>query len=136
MIKINLRAYYRNLCTADVCCDVGSDVKDALDTFARQERAATKRRQYHGDSFAYIDGVTATQYTPSCEQVLEKKLMHEALYAALQSLPEKQRRRVYARYFLGLNLKQIADAESVSIVAVSKSIDRAILAMRRYLQAT
>ena len=39
--------------------------------------------------------------------------IRDRLYAAVMALPEKQAKRIYARYYLGMRVSEIAVAEDV-----------------------
>ena len=47
------------------------------------------------------------------EMVLEEKQFQEQVYAAVMKLPEKQAKRIYARYYLGMTVNEIAEVEGV-----------------------
>ena len=47
------------------------------------------------------------------EMVLEEKQFREQVYAAVMKLPEKQAKRIYARYSLGMTVNEIAEVEGV-----------------------
>ena len=49
--------------------------------------------------------------------LLEEKQLREQLYAAVMALPEKQAKRIYARYYLGMRVSEIAAAEGVDPVS-------------------
>ena len=51
------------------------------------------------------------------EMLLEEKQLREQLYAAVMALPEKQAKRIYARYYLGMRVSEIAAAEGVDPVS-------------------
>ena len=53
---------------------------------------------------------------------------------ALNSLSEKQERRVEARIFDRKKLKEIAEAEGVTLDAISDSVWRGLVNMRNYLK--
>ena len=42
------------------------------------------------------------------EMLLEEKQFQEQVYAAVMKLPEKQAKRIYARYYLGMTVNEIA----------------------------
>lgn len=48
---------------------------------------------------------------PLPEVLLEQRQMRELLYKGLQTLPEKQRSRLIAYYFLGMTQFEIAEME-------------------------
>ena len=56
------------------------------------------------------------------------------LCRALNSLSEKQGRRVEARVLDGKKLKEVAEAEGVSLDSISDSVLRGIANMRTYLK--
>ncbi|MEG0270793.1 MAG: sigma factor-like helix-turn-helix DNA-binding protein, partial [Clostridia bacterium] len=58
----------------------------------------------------------------SLEEAYELKLKREQLYIALSRLPDKQAKRIYAHYFLGMSKAEIADVEGVGRRTVSESI--------------
>ena len=49
------------------------------------------------------------------EMVLEEKQFREQVYAAVMKLPEKQAKRIYARYYLGMTVNEIAEVEGVDL---------------------
>ncbi|HIZ42800.1 MAG TPA: sigma-70 family RNA polymerase sigma factor, partial [Candidatus Gemmiger excrementigallinarum] len=72
----------------------------------------------------YGNGIekAARQPVPTPEELLEEKQQREQLYAAVMALPEKQAKRIYARFYLGLTATEIAHAEGVHPSRVRESI--------------
>lgn len=68
-----------------------------------------------------------------CE-IYERKVTMEQLHAAMASLPDKQAKRIYAHYFLGLTVTAIAKSEGVSAASVSESIQRGHRNMETFLK--
>lgn len=60
------------------------------------------------------------------EMVLEEKQFQEQVYAAVMKLPEKQAKRIYARYYLGMTVNEIAEVEGVDPSRVWDSIRRGL----------
>ena len=60
------------------------------------------------------------------EMLLEEKQLREQLYAAVMALPEKQAKRIYVRYYLGMRVSEIAAAEGVDPSRVRDSIRRGL----------
>ena len=58
----------------------------------------------------------------------------EQLHAAIAALPDKQAKRIYAYYFLGLTESAIAKSEGVSVASVSESIQRGLRNMETFLK--
>ncbi len=57
----------------------------------------------------------------------------EQLQAAMASLPDKQGKRIYAHYILGISKSDIARAEGVSKSRISESIERGLRNMELLL---
>ena len=53
-------------------------------------------------------------------------------YAAVMALPEKQAKRIYARYYLGMRVSEIATAEGVDQSRVRDSIRRGLKQLAKY----
>ena len=60
------------------------------------------------------------------EDILEDKQRREQLYAAVMALPDKQAKRIYARFYLGMTPAEIAKAERVDVSRVRDSIRRGL----------
>ena len=60
-----------------------------------------------------------------CE-LYERKVTMEQLHAAIAALPDKQAKWIYARFYLGMTVKEIAQAEAVDLSWVYKSIKRGL----------
>ena len=60
------------------------------------------------------------------EMLLEEKQLREQIYSAVMALPEKQAKRIYARYYLGMSVNEIAGAEGVDPSRVRDSIRRGL----------
>ena len=48
------------------------------------------------------------------EEILEQKQLREEVYAALMKLPAIQARRIYARFYLGMTVAEIARIEGTT----------------------
>lgn len=82
------------------------------------------------------DGIeySACVFEPSPEELVLRKERLEVLCYALNSLSKKQGRRVEARILDGKKLKEVAEAEGVTLDAVSDSVLRGLTNMRNYLK--
>ena len=60
------------------------------------------------------------------EEVMEDKQLRDQLYAAVMTLPDKQAKRIYARFYLGMTPIEIAKAEKVDVSRVRDSIRRGL----------
>ena len=66
------------------------------------------------------------QHPPTPEEILEDKQLRDQLYAAVMELPDKQAKWIYARFYLGMTVKEIAQAEAVDLSWVYKIIKRGL----------
>ena len=64
--------------------------------------------------------------------LLEEKQLQEQVYSAVMNLPEKQAKRIYARYYLGMTVNKIAEVEGVDPSRVRDSIRRGLKQLVKY----
>lgn len=76
----------------------------------------------------------AAMLPESVEETVFRNLRYEALYKAMEQLPETQRRRLVLYYFAGLTYAQIADKEGCTFQAVGKSITAAEKRLKKILE--
>jgi RNA polymerase sigma-70 factor (ECF subfamily) len=67
-------------------------------------------------------------------EILADKLTKEQLYAAIDSLPEKQGKRIYTHFILGISQRAIAKKEKVSAMTVNESISGGLKNSEKYLR--
>ena len=67
------------------------------------------------------------------EEILEQKQLKEEVYAALMQLPAIQARRIYARFYLGMRVSEIARIEGADRRRVWDSIRRGLKKLARLL---
>lgn len=137
MAIINLRDVYP-FYHFDLLVEVSEDVVEAMSAATRRE-ASSRRRMYRYKAQYSLDrgdGIehSAVRVAPSPAELYEEKEEIEALYAALASLPEKQGRRVYAHYILGISKAELARAEGVSLNVICVAITRGLESMKKYLE--
>lgn len=130
MIKVNLRELYPDIYKTDTIVEVSKEVQEVF--LADQRAEASRERQMYRYKAQYsLDadiGLEASAMYPPLtpEEILEEKLLRKQLYAAVMSLPKKQAKRVYARFYLGMTVAEIAQAESVDPSRVRDSIRRGL----------
>lgn len=137
MAKINLRDYYP-FYNEDIFIDVSDEIADVLLKAERQEKAY-RRRMYRYKAEYSLDkddgiehNVLFVSLSP-CE-IYERKVTYEQLHAAIASLPDKQAKRIYAHYILGISQVDIARAEGVDSRNVRKSISKGFRNMEIFLK--
>ena len=118
--------------------EITDEVADVFKKFSRAEQAHRAKLSYH-KAYYSLDVHNGTERsivfvvnTP--QELYERKAMYAEIYSAIRRLSEKQAKRIYAKYFLGMTMTQIAKAEGVSVKAVSKSIGTGLKKLRHILE--
>jgi len=75
----------------------------------------------------------ALDLSPSPEEIYERKTEIDLLHIALNTLPEKQCRRIYSYFILGMTKSEISEAEGVKESSVRESITRGLDGIRNFL---
>ncbi len=137
MTTINLRDYYP-FCNSNLFIEVSDEVAETLAEDKRREQNYLRRVAYHKAFYSLdagdgIENEALFRSLSPCE-VYERKLTMEQLYTALDALPDKQGRRIYAHYILGIPQAEIARAEGVAKGRVSESIKRGLRNMEHFLK--
>ena len=137
MTIINLRDYYP-FYTSDNFIDVPDEVYELLKEFDRKE-AAYRLRTYRHKAYYSLDRNDGIEHealfvSPSPYELYERKISIQELHTAISNLPDKQAKRVYAHFILGMSQADIAKVEGVSKMAVCYSIEKALKSMRKFLK--
>jgi RNA polymerase sigma-70 factor (ECF subfamily) len=138
MAKINLRKYYPDFYSTDYIIEVPDEVVALMDSYEHAEAAYYLRRYRHKAYYSLDRGdgiehdILFMSLSP-CE-IYERKVTVEQLHTAIASLPEKQAKRIYAHYFLGMSKSAIAKTERVSKAVVGDAIDRGLKNMEIFLK--
>lgn len=139
MVKINLREYYPQYYTKDVYILVEDDVAEAFEESKRKAKAeemeSYRHRDYRSfDSFSTLESkiTKATFSTPLTE--IEKKQLSEKLNKGLSVLTEKQQKRIYAHFFLGLSIADIARKEGCAFTTVKESVESGLKRLKNFLK--
>ena len=115
----------------DELAQIFTDFIKAEETYER-----TKRRYKAIYSLDRGDGIEQDILFVSLSphELYERKLTQEQLHVAIASLPNKQAKRIYAHFFLGMSKTAIARAEGVSKVSVAESIERGLCSIEKFLK--
>lgn len=131
---INLREYYPFYST-DVFLEVSDEVAAFL---AEDRRLQINYTQYIRDNRAFYsldcgDGIEAEAVCKpeQPDDAMERTERENLLEMALASLPETQRRRLYAHVVLQKSKREIAESENVSRASVGESIRRGIANLKK-----
>ena len=138
MKTINLKDIYPYYFTDDKWIDVPDELAQVFAEYAKAEETyeRTKRRYKATYSLDRGDGIERDILFVSLSphELYERKLTQEQLHAAIASLPDKQAKRIYAHFFLGMSKTAIARSEGVSKVSVSESIERGLCSIEKFLK--
>ena len=138
MVKINLWKYYPDFYTTDCIIEVPEEVAALMDSSERAEAAYYLRRYRHKAYYSLdrSDGIERDILFVSLSpcKIYERKVTVEQLHAAIAALPDKQAKRIYAYYFLGMSKSAIAKAEGVNESAVRDGIDRGLRNIEKFLK--
>jgi len=140
MIKINLRDYYPDFYTTNCFIEVPAEVAALMDSYEHAEAAFNLRRYRHKAYYSLDCGdgiendIMFVSMSP-CE-IYERRVTAEQLNAAISALPNKQAKRIYAHYFLGMSKAEIARTEGVAVNAVKDAISRGLKNLEKILKKT
>lgn len=126
MKKVNLRELYPEIYKADTFIEVTDDVEMVFKAFKHSEEAYNRKKYRHKAHYSLDrnDGIEhdalLMQLTP--ELILEERQLKEEVFTAVMALPKSQAKRIYAHFYLGMSVTEIAIAEGVSKSRISESI--------------
>ena len=137
MKVINLRDIYPHY-TQDCFVEVTDEVADLFSEFDRKE-AAYRLRTYRHKAYYSLDRNDGIEHEAlfvalSPHELYERKVTMQELHAAISRLPNKQAKRIYAHFILGMSVTDIARAEGVAKSRVSDSIRRGLRKMEKILR--
>lgn len=137
MTTINLRDIYP-FYTSDCFMEVPDEVAAAMAEFDRKE-AAYRLRTYRHKAYYSLDRDDGIEHEAvfvalSPHEIYERKVTMQELHAAIASLPDKQAKRIYAHFILGMSKTDIARAEGVNEKVVRLAIERGLRNMEKYLK--
>lgn len=137
MKKINLKDYYPHY-TENCYIDVPDELAELFKYYDAKEATYERKLRYHHSYFSLDreDGIEKDiiYVSLSPEEIYERKVTREQLYAAMETLTDKQSKRIYAHFFLGLKKSQIAKAEGVGRDVIGESIEQGLIKIEKYLK--
>lgn len=137
MATINLRDYYP-FYTKDCFIEVSEEVLNMLKEAERKE-AAYRLRTYRHKAYYSLDrgdGIerAALFVSLSPYEIYERKITMQELHGAISKLPDKQAKRIYAHFILGMTKRDIARAEGVNEKVVRVAIERGLQNLEKILK--
>ena len=137
MKKINIKDYYDHI-DIDTYIDIPDEVFNIFEECRKAEQSYQSKVYYHKAYYSLDrgDGIehSALFVALSPDEIYERKLTSEQLHAAIAKLPEKQAKRIYAHYFLGMSKTAIAKTEGVSKATIGQSIKGALKSIEHFLK--
>lgn len=106
--------------------------------FDRKE-AAYRLRTYRHKAYYSLDRDDGLEHEAvfvalSPHELYERKVTMQELHAAIASLPDKQAKRIYAHFILGMTKQDIARAEGVHEKVVRVAIERGLRHLEKILK--
>lgn len=137
MTIINLRDYYP-FYTSDCFMEVSEEVAEMFKEFDRKE-AAYRLRTYRHKAYYSLDRDDGLEHEAlfvalSPHELYERKVTMQELHAAIANLPDKQAKRIYAHFILGMTKQDIALAEGVHEKVVRVAIERGLRRLEKILK--
>ena len=137
MKVINLRDIYPHY-TQDCFVEVTDEVADLFSEFDHKE-AAYRLRTYRHKAYYSLDRNDGIEHEAlfvalSPHELYERKVTMQELHAAISRLPDKQAKRIYAHFILGMTKKDIARAEGVHEKVVRVAIERGLRSLEKILK--
>ncbi|XCH79113.1 MAG: sigma-70 family RNA polymerase sigma factor [Candidatus Dehalobacter alkaniphilus] len=137
MKRINLRDYYP-FYQSDFFVEVADEIASSLKCFKLSENAYKLRAYRHKAYYSLDRGDGIEQeivfISLSPQEIYERRVTNHELYTVINSLPEKQAKRIYAYFFLGISKAAIARADGIGESAVRESIERGLKNIEKYLK--
>ena len=130
MKKVNLRELYPSIYPSDVYIEVEDEVEEVFASDRKKEAAYERQMYRHKAQYSLDrnDGIALETLvhglTP--DTILEEQQLRKELFEAVRALPEKQARRVYAHFYLGMSITEIARQEGVSKGRITDSIQKGL----------
>lgn len=138
MKRINLKDYYP-FYQEDYFIDVSDDLVELFQRDTAKEATRKRKLRFHRAYYSLDrnDGIDKNiiYVSRSPEEIYERKLTREQLHAAMETLTDKQAKRIYAHFFLGLSKSEIARNEGVDCCHIARSIDLALKKIGQYLKS-
>ena len=129
MKKIRLKDEYPWF-SSDDFIEVSDEIAEVFASFSRYEKAYAEKLRYHR-AFYSLDAdngidkeIVFLSATP--HEIYERKVTQEEIYIAINQLPGKQAKRIYAHFFQDIPIVQIARMEEVDESSVRESIERGL----------
>ena len=119
-----------------VTIEIDKGVFDLFNTFELEDLAHMNEFDRHGEHLELGEqelNRRADIVHVTVDDIVADKIENEILMAAIDMLPETQRRRIKLYFFDGLTYEEIARIEKCKYQAIQKSIRQALNKLKKYL---
>ena len=137
MKRINLKDYYPHY-VEDFYIEVPDELAELLRFYNSKEATYERKLRYHHACVSldqhqgFEQDIIYVSLSP--EEIYERKVTREQLRAAMETLTDKQAKRIYAHFFLGLSKSEIARTEGIGREAICESINQGLGKVERFLK--
>ena len=139
MARVNLRdlyPFYKGNCFVDVPNDVLEVIEDCKrreETYQRYLRFYKVSAILDAGNIDKLESMVVDKPLPPYE-IYDKKLAAMLLHQSIAKLPDKQAKRIYAHFFLGMSYTEIAKAEGVAVSTICESIEGGLRNLKKNLK--
>lgn len=138
---IDLRRYYYPIYTKQTLMEVPDEVADALEEAWHIEHRQESSKTYHGvlsldandgvENYVLFHALSPEEALLAAEDEAEQAVVLDRLREAMKRLTAIQTRRIRARYVLGMKMREIAEADGVSVSNASSTVRDGIKKLRK-----
>ena len=127
---------FNNIDNETVTVEVSEDVYALFNTFELEDLALMNEFDRHAEhsELGEQELVRRAEIVHiTIDDIVATKMENEALMAAIDKLPDKQRRRVILYFFHGLTYEEIGRIENCSQQAIQQSVCNSLKKLKKYL---
>ena len=134
LTEVELRAKYSEFISGyEPFIILTMEQASAIVKFRSNERKHEKRMSVLGDAYSYEDGVLECFHPEIVTAPFDDNRFDE-LHEAIDKLPSPHKERLIKKFFSGMTIIEIADEEKTTKQAISKSINKSLALLKKYLQ--
>jgi RNA polymerase sigma-70 factor (ECF subfamily) len=117
--------------------EVTREVADFLDNSRKEKEKADRSDRRHLTSKNLEENFFEDDIADECVNIEADFIRREdyrQLYAAIDALPDLQRKRIKAHYFEGLTYRQIGERERIDHRAIVRSVESALGKLKNFFE--
>ncbi len=128
---------FKDSCGEDILMEIEKEIFDAFNRFELNDLSQMNKVSRHYEHSELSDeslNRRATKVQETVEETVIRRIEDEKLREAISKLPDLQRRRLVLYYFYDMKLKDIAELEGCKYQQIQKSINKAKIKIKKYLE--